>query len=772
MKLQKSVWGVVVLVLFASSFVWAQQYRLLPKRLLDDKNICNYNLTVSGQEDGEAYNGSGTAYFKVTGTDEVNGVPIRKVEFKTTVTGWGWEKDILLWRMTSENLEEYGDLTSSSSREWEDETVRNNNPAEVLPVFVNDTDVDRLFGTGEYSSETSWGETWTGTTNHYITYIGQEQLEVPAGTFDCIHVQVTVQWQDEWYDPDWGSGTSEGEDVYDFWICSISGIIKMDIMETEAGSPDWDSLSVELKSLKVSLPVANEIQKCTVKAGKTDASDSIQLAGLLNAAACDLEDAASEIVVGLESPEMETMEFIFPINGDTYKKGKFNCTLIEDSSQSCFKLDPKNGKMTFSAKNVDLKGLCCPLTVTIEIGDFSAQMELDEDIVNGVKLPCPPQFLMGVRDWLMVDKAQVKAGNKPGTDSLSVKGFFTVADSEYNKANPLKTSLGQQTFTVSGDQFTSKGTSESCNKGACDEEEGPEIKAQFDFAKCTFQIQVKNAVIPDSGEVDFGVECFGNPLPEQTIDIPEPKSPRYELERYRCYNQLGRDWTYRGDYMVSIDTLDELGMDSSDSGFMTGYISVGNSLENIDGHLCYNVSASAADSTVSTAWYEDYYGTHQYTWGNFGGDAIGFEAEMETPLMMPKLLAVGQTFKDSARFTGEYELGLSGLDIYNFGGTMSIATKLEGFEPVTVPYNGNTTFDEAAKVRITQALKGSMVIYIADYDMSIRANFQMTVDQTWWGVEDMGVVKSDTTMSMKLSFAGINILIDAIETDQLTGYSQ
>jgi hypothetical protein len=546
---------------------------------------------------------------------------------------------------------------------------------------------------------------------------------------------------------------------------SFSGFV---VVDNPGG---WTGITVF--DARLSEAVAEAITKFTVKAGRTEGADSAQFAGLLNATTSDLE-TAGEIVVGLESADMDELEFVFPIDADTYKSDRFNCTIKGETSQRAFKFDPKNGKMMFSAKNVDLTGLACPIEVTVTIGDHITEIYIDEDIVNGTRQPCPPQFLMGIRDWMMVDQAQVRLGKKPGTDTLSVKGFFTIGG-QYDKANPLMTSLGQQTFTVSGDQFACKGTSESCNKGVC--EQGPQIKAKFDFAKCSFQIQVKNAVIQDCGEVDFGLNCFGNLLPEQTVDIPEPKSPRYELERYRCYNQPGRDWTYTADYTAAIDAADDLELDADDAGSMTGYISVGDSLLSIDGQECYTISASAADSTVSTAWYEDYYGTHQYTWGNFGGGMAGFEAVTESPLTVPKLLEVGKTFKDSASFTGDYELsGLNpDLDVYDFGGKMSLATTLLGFESVTVPYNGGTTFDEAAKVHTLLTLKGTMQVDFydpwTDRTYTFRANFQATMDQTWWGVEDIGVVKSDTAMEMTITLLGEKILVTMTETDQLTGYS-
>jgi hypothetical protein len=253
------------------------------------------------------------------------------------------------------------------------------------------------------------------------------------------------------------------------------------------------------------------LQKCTVKAGKTASADSVQISGMLDATAADLE-AGSEIAVRLESEDMAVKRYVFPIDASTFMQGKFS---VKDAATS-LKIDPKNGKTAFSVQNADLTGLACPISVTITIGGFFAQVEAEEAIVNGSK-PCPPQFLTGVRNSMELNKVQVKLGKTAGTDLLRVSGVFTVAET-YDKANPVAVILGSQTFTVPGSQFVNKGFSEGCNNIVC-QEEGL-MKAKFDFSKCTFQIQVAKMTITESGVVDFRMDCFGNALPDQDIYVP------------------------------------------------------------------------------------------------------------------------------------------------------------------------------------------------------------------------------------------------------------
>ena len=52
--------------------------------------------------------------------------------------------------------------------------------------------------------------------------------------------------------------------------------------------------------------------------------------------------------------------------------------------------------MQFSAKNVDLTGLICPITFGIQIGGYAAKMLLDKEIVNGPKKPYPPELMEGI----------------------------------------------------------------------------------------------------------------------------------------------------------------------------------------------------------------------------------------------------------------------------------------------------------------------------------------------------------------------------------------
>jgi hypothetical protein len=261
-----------------------------------------------------------------------------------------------------------------------------------------------------------------------------------------------------------------------------------------------------------------QITKCKIAAGKSNNTDTLSFSGTMNASASDLSNAGS-IVISIDSADMVNPYIqTFPVNGTTFKSGSYACTLNEYPLQSTFKFKTKTDAFSFSAKYADLTGLSCPITVTIDIGSYESELTLSETIVNGSK-PCPLPLMMGVQDSLTADKFKAKFSAYPDADSFTVQGTFTL-DGAYDKFNPLVIMLGSQTFTVSGDLFVNKNGIESCKSAVSDE--GALVTAKLDFVKCTYSISVKNTDITDSGEVDFGLNCFGISLDElETVNISD-----------------------------------------------------------------------------------------------------------------------------------------------------------------------------------------------------------------------------------------------------------
>ena len=244
-------------------------------------------------------------------------------------------------------------------------------------------------------------------------------------------------------------------------------------------------------------------KKCSVSAGSKDNSDTISFSDTMNATADDLS-AASSIEVAIDSNDMASpCVLTFPINGETFKNGKYSYSGTEDGVKESFKYDVKTGKFSFTAKNVDLAGLGCPLTIEIEIGDYICTAEVDETIVNGTK-PIPINLMMGVKDALRVDTLQVNRGTK----TISVKGAIAVEDAVVNTVNmvseDLVVTLGTQTFTIPANKLKAGEGKFTCSKAEVTG--GGLAAANFDFNKCSFTLTIKNVDITSSGDANFGIE--------------------------------------------------------------------------------------------------------------------------------------------------------------------------------------------------------------------------------------------------------------------------
>jgi hypothetical protein len=266
------------------------------------------------------------------------------------------------------------------------------------------------------------------------------------------------------------------------------------------------------------LPIT--VGKCSLGAGK-DNLDSISIAGLFNAADSNFTAAMNgNVEVAIDSDTMaSSMTFTFPINATTYKKGKFSGKITNTS----FSFDTQKQKFTFAAKKTNLTGVACPITLTITIGGYAAQTQLEDAIVNGTK-PAPFQLMMDVHNSLTVTKYKLKPGKVPGTytDAFTAQGTFTI-DGIFDITREFVITIGtKQSFTVAANSFVSKSTSFSCKNILTPE--GGFVTAKLDKNKCTFTLSITKANIAQHGEVDFGLNCFGVSL-EGLETIPLPQLP-------------------------------------------------------------------------------------------------------------------------------------------------------------------------------------------------------------------------------------------------------
>lgn len=270
----------------------------------------------------------------------------------------------------------------------------------------------------------------------------------------------------------------------------------------------WGIDDVEITASHI-VPIVT-VKKCTVSAGSKANSDTISFSGTMNATLGNISAVdAIEVTVDsndINSPSVKT----FPINDMTFKKSKYNCSKTEGTSKTSFTFDTKTSKFSFTAKNVDLSGLSCPLTMQIKIGDYNATAELDETVVNGPKKPIPILLMMGIKDVLRVDKCQVKHGKKLNTDQLSVSGGFAVEDPDVNMASEdLVITLDTQQFTIPASSFKAGKGKFTCSK-VKNLSDGSIAAANFNFNTCSFTLTIKNANIPAiSGDVDFCMAFAG-----------------------------------------------------------------------------------------------------------------------------------------------------------------------------------------------------------------------------------------------------------------------
>ena len=163
--------------------------------------------------------------------------------------------------------------------------------------------------------------------------------------------------------------------------------------------------------------------------------------------------------------------------------------------------------------------MACPITVTITIGDYEAQMILDEAVVNGTK-PCPSQLMMGIFNDLNITKFTYKRGKAAGTDTLSAVGTFNV-DGVFQFSEPFILTVGSQTFTVEGSVFKSSNGIVSCSNAPA--QEGGFVSAKFDTSKGTFSVAAKKISLPDYGDVPFDLSLFGILLGGiETVNLGDP----------------------------------------------------------------------------------------------------------------------------------------------------------------------------------------------------------------------------------------------------------
>jgi hypothetical protein len=296
----------------------------------------------------------------------------------------------------------------------------------------------------------------------------------------------------------------------------------------------------DLYSLAMLQPAIYSVTKCTVTAGKTqgrdendikDITDSFSASGTadfpadrndINLIKVTIADVCDGVVIYSQPIDFNDH------NNVARKKGKYSYSHSIAKGKAggitSLKIDfTKNpGAFSLTAKNIDLTGLGCPLTLGFTMGDhILSSQDVNEAIVNGPKTLIPTRLMRLYKDTLVASKAKVGKSAKPLGDSLSVSGDIAVADMnlDTNKPNLVNEDVnvvwGSSTFTIPAGSFKTSGPGHlyKCSKSHSAEDSNNLVTATIDLDQCTYSISVKKVNLADvdtSGTVTFGIN-FATP---------------------------------------------------------------------------------------------------------------------------------------------------------------------------------------------------------------------------------------------------------------------
>lgn len=230
----------------------------------------------------------------------------------------------------------------------------------------------------------------------------------------------------------------------------------------------------------------------SIKGGKAKPTSGVWGTGTFTLAGL-LPDCPSDL------NNVETIDFHFgpfqqsiPVNqfnlvGTTYKyqgnTGKISALALNLNKQT----------FILKAKKVNLGGLCNPVVVELDLGDYWTQAEYN---IKNLSM----KFLQGYADSVRVDSVKVTPTSLKAQGALAVQN--TALDfSQY----PMIVTWGNQEFIIPVGGFNKKDSSYRYKdaKGI----NGKVYVASIDMAKCTFSVIIRKADIEQtSGIVVFGIK--------------------------------------------------------------------------------------------------------------------------------------------------------------------------------------------------------------------------------------------------------------------------
>jgi hypothetical protein len=241
------------------------------------------------------------------------------------------------------------------------------------------------------------------------------------------------------------------------------------------------------------------IEKCVVKAGNKENTDSLQLSGSFAADDSDIENADSIKIHIFSDSGFNYTEPPIPFAYADVSNGKYRYTRKVYSGEiggvTSFAFDLNHQTFSLKAEKFDLTGLSSPFTLELEIGNYTGVCRLDENMINGLKKQIPIALMKTFANELRVGKVTYKQGAKPNSDSLSASGEIAVQNigADLSQEN-IEIHWGDYSILLPAGKMVRK---TNRNAFVYEREKGdPVAKAVFDLDNCTFSITIKNTTIP------------------------------------------------------------------------------------------------------------------------------------------------------------------------------------------------------------------------------------------------------------------------------------
>jgi hypothetical protein len=238
------------------------------------------------------------------------------------------------------------------------------------------------------------------------------------------------------------------------------------------------------------------LNKMTVKAGKTDNSDSFTVSGWLDGV--DPADFVNGDTVTVQLGDLPpwTITGQFKQSGSK-PKYRFKGTPGVSPSVN-FDLDKET--FSISGKNMNLTSLAAPVRISLYIGDYAGWADAedtgDDDVINGKKI-LPIQLLDGVEDALRVEKATCKENTQTDTvKTLNIQGGITIFEDVDLSTVAATVYWGSQPTVIPVGGLVEQGSGKFHYVKKATQADPSTANITFDLPKCTFKIILTHTAMP------------------------------------------------------------------------------------------------------------------------------------------------------------------------------------------------------------------------------------------------------------------------------------